>query len=290
VDQEAIQELFKQVANTYSPTVHKVERGSVLVTREGFEVHELDDVVEKFAPHPLRTEGTTELHTLDSIIAFANAHKRPGETAAYCSLGTQMGTRLVVVFNDDNPETKQPGWGDHKAFYQFPLSDAWKRWIGVAGRTLSVREFAELLEAGIADVRDPGGLVNDLRLPGVRFAGPSELLKLADGLSVRVEQRVVHYERKENGTSTMTFAEEHKDESGEKLSVPNGFVLGLQIFDGGEPHQVPVRLRYRVKEKQVTWTLAPHDAEGIRRKAIEAAAEQFRTACELPLYFGTPNG
>jgi hypothetical protein len=294
METNAIHDLHALVKEHVEPTVVETTAGHVLVTSKDQIVHDLEAYLDKHRPYPTRSKGTTRHDTLDSLVAHAKRHASTLETAAYCDLVGDT-PKLVVVFNDhpgadESGIIDHGGFRDHLAIYTFPVSDAWARWTR-AGRSdgLSVGEFAELLEGGIGDVRDPAGAGDVPQLPGVRYASPAELLTLATGLSVRVEQRVVDQRRLDNGTVAMTFSEEHTNDKGEPLRIPGGFLLGIPAFVGGDVYAVPVRLRYRVKSGAVVWILALHDAAGVRRDAITATAERFRTETELPLFFGTPD-
>lgn len=292
MDQAAVKEVFDRLESLYVGGDYTTENdGHVLLARHGYVLHDLGAIADKRALCPRRATGTTCHHALDSLIRHATAHVVPGTTAAYCSLA-ERDAKLTVVYNDHpaNDEAgpaDDGGWRDHRATYAFPLSDPWKLWTQAANRPLSVQEFAELLESGIADVRAVAA--EGELLPGVKYASPAELLTLATGLSVRVEQHVVEQRRHDNGTATLIFAEEHKNEKGESLNIPNGFLLGLRVLQDGAAYALPVRLRYRIAKGQVTWILAPHEAEAVRREAIEGAAKTFAEATKLPLYFGTPD-
>lgn len=263
-----------------------VEPGHVLVTSNARVVHDLDAIAEKHREQPRRPRGTTTHHTLDSLVAHALRHRRPA-SAAYCDLLADE-PRLVVVYNDDPAAEAGPagGWRDHRAVYAFPLSDAWKRWTDAADRWLDVPTFARLLEDGLADVRGVGPDADVPRVQGVRYASPAELLTLAEGLEVRVEQRVADRRTLDNGTAQLVFEEVHRGERGEPLRVPNGFLLGVPVFVGGPAYALPVRLRYRVANGAVTWLLTLHDADAARREAVSEAAQRFETQAGVALFFG----
>lgn len=285
MDSQTLRDMHDLVREHLEPAVIGVAAHQVLVTSNEHTVHDLHEIFEKHLPHPKRPKGTSVHQTLDSLIAHAQRHSDPGETVAFCNLTNGQG-RIIAVYDYHPAEMDRGGWRQHHAVYDFPLTDAWKRWTSLAGRSLSVQEFAELLEERIEDVRDPSEAPE---LPGVTYATASELLTLAQGLSVRVEQQVAEVRRLHNGTSQIQFSEEHKGPDGTPVRVPTGFLLGLQVFLGGEAYPIPARLRYRVKDRQITWQIGLHDAEGIRRAAIEAAAKRFAEQTKLPLFFGTPD-
>lgn len=262
--------------------------GAVLVVPNTHTVHDLEALVDKHRAAPSRARGTVALHTLDALVAHARRHRTATSAAYVNALGAAP--ELVVVYDDHPAAADGPagGWREHRAVYAFPLSEAWCRWTAAAAKPLDVAAFARLLEDGFADVRAvaPGDDVP--RLEGVRYATPAELLGLAQGLSVRVEQRVIDQRRLDNGTAQLVFQETHSDERGEPLRVPTGFLLGVPVFVGGPAYAVPVRLRYRVANGQVTWSLALHAADEARREAVREAAARFVAEAGVPVFEGSP--
>lgn len=281
----ALAAMHDLVLDTLQPTVHDVAAGKVLVTSDDHRVHDLEKILDEHREHPRRARESSVHHTLASLIQHARRHARP-ESADFCELAG-VAPKVTVVYDYQPAQDASRGaWREHRATYAFPPSDAWVRWTGVDGKALSVAAFAQLLEDGIADVRDPASADANLQLPGVRYASPAELLTLAEGLSVRVEQVVVDQRRAANGTCTMTFAEAHADEKGEPLKIPGGFLLGIPVFLGGAAYAVPARLRYRVKNRQVEWSVHLHNAETCRRDAITEAAATFSEESGVVTYMG----
>lgn len=292
MEEQTLSAMHTLVKEHLVPQVYETKPGTVLVTATDFEIHDLEELLEKHREHPRRRKGCSSHQTLDSFIAHAKRYALSQETAAYCDIAGSWPC-LIVVFNDHPGVTGEDrgGFRDHRAVYKFPFSESWQRWTQVAGKDLSVQSFAELLENGIGDIRDPASVKDAPRLEGVTYATPAELLTLAEGLSVRVDQQVAEHKRLDNGASQILFSEEHetRGRDGKTVTVRNGFLLGLQPFLGGPAYPVPARLRYRVKDRQITWQITLHDAAGVRREAIEDAAERFAEATGLPLFFGTPD-
>lgn len=274
------------------PQVVDVAERTVLVTAGTQAVHDLTETLDKHRAHPRRAKGTSTHDTLDSLVAHARRHAT-ADSAAFCAI-LAAAPQIVAVYNYQppagDPADERGAWRDHRAAYTFPLSEAWTRWNALAGRWLTVQEFAELLEAGITDVADPAALdAAAPRLPGVAYASPAELLTLSQGLTVRVEQQVADHRRLDNGTAQLVFTEAHTNEHGAPLRVPNGFMLGVPVFAEGEAYALPARLRYRVQKGAVVFQVALHNAATVRRDAIRRAAERFAAESGVPLFYGVPD-
>ncbi len=275
------------VTSQLAAQVVETKAGAVLVTESDRVITDLEDVLEKHYACPKRAKGTSKHETVDSLIAHVKRMDLPaGECALFCA--SQGQPSLTAIYNYQPADRSRGAFGDHRATYAFPFSDAWKRWTAAASKPLSVLEFAELLENGIADVRDPSQPSSAPKLPGVRYASPAELLTLAEGLTVSVDLQVTEQRRRDDGTSTLQFAEMHetRDKAGAPVKVPNGFLLGIPVFLGGPPYAIPCRLRYRVKDKAVVWLLVLHDVEAAKREAVTEAARFVAQETALPLFFG----
>lgn len=284
-----LDELRTALVEHIEPAVYDTAKGAVLVAHKDLTPHDLETFVERHLPQPKRPKGISTHAVLSSLIAHTIRHKS-ADTEAYCVLLDASKPRIEVVYNAHPASDRQirdGGWGDHRAVYDFPLSDPWKRWTNAArSQGLSVQEFAQLLEDGVADIADPAAQP-EVRLQGVTFAPPNEVLKLAEGLSIRVDQKVVEQRRRDNGTATLAFSEAHASEKGEPLSIPNGFLLGIPVFVGGDNYAVRCRLRYRISHGQVLWSVVLHDAEEAKRDAMTDAAKRFETETSVPLFYGT---
>jgi hypothetical protein len=286
-DGNTLRSMHALVADHMKPQVVELREGTVIVAPKGHEVHDAREVLDSHLANPRRAQGFSRHHTLDSLIAHALRHRRSGATVAFCGL-VEAQPRLVVVYDYNPADGAHGGWRQHGALYEFPFSEPWKRWTAAAGGPLSPQQFAELLESAIGDVRTAE--TTSPRVPGLQYATPAQLLTLAAGLSIRVEQQVAEHRRLETGESQLVFSEAHdtRDRVGEPVKVPSGFLLGIPVFAEGAHYGIPVRLRYRVQHKQLTWHLQLHDAESAKRDAIKEAATRLHKETEVPLFFGSP--
>lgn len=290
MDEGTLQAMRAIVAEAVAPEEIEVAPDRVLVVRADQRVVDLERYAMRYERNPRRAVGTSVHHTLDSLTRHAKRHGDVNVAAAFVDAVTDT-PRMVVVYNY-HTAAGDAGWCDHRAEYAFPLSDAWKRWTAAAGKALRVEDFARLLEDGIGDVWDPKApeAANVPRLPGTLYATPTELLALADGLTVNVQAKVGESRRLDNGTHQVTLVEEHEttNRTGTPVRVPNAFLLGVPVFVGGAVYGLPVRLRYRVVERMLVWSLVLHNAAEAKREAVADAARMFGEQTGLPVLFGTP--
>ncbi|MBT9557869.1 MAG: DUF2303 family protein [Myxococcales bacterium] len=288
IDIAEFERIFGQRRTAYTLDT---KAGQVLVTPSGVGtntvelVDQLDDT--RRQDGPLRPRTTLKVYTLAAFLVALDRYYQEDRTVVYAD--TLSGApALEAVFDDDQlfealvgcgadlPEhRKRPltGWREHRARYEFPLSDEWRAWVGSAGKPMDQATFATWLEDRVLDVVDPIGtndvtrdLAEQLR---VTMASPSKLLDLSRGLAVKVEETIHQVVLLDSGETQMQWKTEHKDELGERIRVPNGFAIAIPVFVGGPTVEVLVRLRYKASGGKVNWRVEP-----IRlRKALEQSVQ-----------------
>lgn len=270
------------------PEVIGLAREQAVVLQEGQTLASVKGLLEEYREFPERIEGTSVHHTLASLIAHAKRWKRGTEgddSAAFCSL-TEGRPSITTIY--DYHRDGEPAWRKHRATYAFPLSDAWKRWTSVHGKELKVSDFAQLLEDRLCDVAEPGAAPAGVVPPGLTLASPAALSGLAGGLQIRADVSVTEIRRRDNGTATLMFNEEHRGADDKPLALPNGFLLALPVFVGSAPFAVPARLRYRLQQGSVLWTVSLYQHEEALRRAVTESAEAFAKDAGVELFFGSP--
>ena len=90
------------------------------------------------------------------------------------------------------------------------------------------------------------------------------------------------------GETKILYDEKLSGEKGAPLDVPGAFVVGVPVFDGGDPYALPVRLRLRVASGKIAWTFALLGADDVVRDAVKGAVEKVRVVTGLTVFEGTP--
>lgn len=293
---EAVAEIVKTAA---APVMLQVQRGDeamagVLVAPHDMRVHSLKAYVDAYLPNPERRRGTASFQELGSFIAHANRFKAP-ESAVFAEPSPQA-PKLTTVLDyhlagadEDRIKARH---GEHRGVYHFPLADEWKTWRGADAKTMNQAQFAEFIEANILDVVDPASAGDGAKLfalnTGCTFASPAALMTLSRGLAVTVDSKVTNAVNLATGEGQLSYAEEHRDAGGQSLKVPGALLIAVPVFRSGFAYQIPVRLRYRVKDGNVTWTLAMYRPERYFDDAFMGACERVREETALPLFVGSP--
>lgn len=272
----------------------------IVALSKGLDLRSTKKLLDEFLERPERKTGTTTTTTLESFCEFVNRHAE-GESVVFCDDTNEKAPKLVALFNahgesrytSDVPDAGrgEPDWQDHRALYAFPLSEEWKLWTALQPSMLQV-DFAHFLEDRVTDVLDPGqaGDVAKEYAESVKatLATPARLLELSRGLTVHLDGRVSQELNLKSGEGKLVFTEEHKDGAGQRLDVPGAFAIGIPVFRGGVAYKIPVRLRYRVAQGSVSWSLAVQRLDRVFEAAIAEACKVVAEATKLSVFRGAP--
>ena len=263
---------------------------------------------------PLHRTGHAQFTRLDSLIAHVNRFKNT-ETALFaCDDVANNNAAILAVIdyhdrvNSENGDVltdAKPRRRNHTAKYNFPISDELKAWLDANDNPMGQQEFAEFLEDRITDVMPVPAFLKDgtkakaesnsdkelldilVKIQG-RPCGPEKLMELSRGLSITSHEDVKGIVNIASGEATIAFEETHMDEKGQKITVPNMFLIAIPVFKMGAPYRIPVRLRYRKSGPRIVWSLHVYSLEQVLDHAVNEACTHASTATGCPLYFGKP--
>lgn len=271
---------------------HEKIADNVVAIPAGKKIEDIQAILDRRLAQPRARTGRSEHTTLESFVAHA---KRFGavETSAIFADDSPSSPGLTTVYDyHDVGASGQPRHGRHRSHYGFPLSEEWRAWEAVDDKAMTQAQFAEFLETRVVDVLEPSAAGDSTRrlveTLGIALAGPSTLLALSRGLSVRVDAKVVQAVNLSTGETQISYEETHQSKEGGALKVPGGFAIAIPVFRGGARYQVAVRLRYRVTGAQVSWRVALHRAEASFAHAFGEACATAKSETGLPLFSGTP--
>lgn len=259
---------------------------------------------------PFRRTGNTILHRPESVIEFIQRFG-DADSVMFVDALDQMAPGLHIVINHhrQGPEdyslgdharrddTARPG--DHTASYSFPISGAFKAWKKVGEKGVSQEGLGQFIEERNEDFMEPSaamrskdlnlieaewerGMVEIARRLGSRFGSFNDLKQLALHFEVHEDQRLIVKRNPTTGESVFGYENEHRQPNGEKLEVPNLFVIGIPVFEGGPLYRFPVRFAYRKEGGKVVFFLQVVNIEDVMKRAIESAVEHITFAGNAP--------
>ncbi|MDB5988886.1 MAG: hypothetical protein JWQ10_289 [Herbaspirillum sp.] len=200
-----------------------------VIVPEGYEVHDLEKTLQR----PMRKRGTATFNDAASFVDYFKLHQMASRI-----YGQVEPPKFIAVMNDNRKD--EPGWGDHRAVYNCPLSKEWLEWKKFAGQPRDQIAFSEFIESHTPDIISTA---ND---------EPTGAMMLEVATSFKAQKKVnfASGQRLDNGQVDFVFQEEIQGQAGSKghIKVPERFYIGIPVFEGGAPYRIEAKLRYRLKD------------------------------------------
>jgi len=263
------------------------EEVPLLFNQETGQVTAIGDKIETYRQSPKRRAGTATATTLKSFIDLANRHK--DDDSVIFGKTSWPEPALTAVFNYHGID-HTPRHRDHRALYQFPVTDELTAWIEGNNIPMEQGDFAAFLEDHAAELSAPFDAERSdyERLFKERFATPNELIDLSRHLEVFVGAKVKRGERLSSGERTVEFTEEHLNGAGEKIEIPGVFMISVPAWIDGEAVRIPARLRYRIAGGTIKWLYSLYRWEAALRERIQNDLAEAGKQTGLPVFEGAP--
>lgn len=292
--------------NPLAPYIVSTPRDKVL--------HDLTDKIRASQQtlKPQQRTGKAQLADLDSLIGWTNRFKGP-DTVIFGQI--HPSPRLVTVIdyhgqgapiNSATDADPLANYGRHRAVYDFPVSEEWKRWTAIDGMSLDKDVFGEFIEAQASDFLDPtpaliGSTVNDsdiepwerrmievaAKIQG-RFGQYSAINLLSRELKIHEVGHIEVKTNRDTGEAQVQFLTEHRSPDGTPLTLPNLFMIAIPVFEEGALYRLAVRFRYRKAGSDVKFIVSIYNPDAALRDAAREAMATAKDATGVPLMMGTP--
>lgn len=281
------------------------------------EKRRVEDLTGKYAAaaqllKPWRRKGTARLMTLLSFTDWANRNK--GETSVIFANPDTSAPSLTCITNyhgagpaalDGTTPDATAQHGDHRGLYAFPLSKEWQRWMAISGKALEKDQMAQFIEDNAKDFIDPTPplladgkmppdhaweekLIEQARKIDGRFGHHLKLIEMSRAFQVHESSNLTVTANRDTGESTISFVNQHSDDQGRPLSIPNLFLIAISVFESGVMYRLPVRFQYRKSGSAVKFILTVYDPSRAFDDAFEEAIDIATKATELPVFIGLP--
>lgn len=284
-----VQAIGEQLAALHGAEI-RTEQGAVFaVLPTGKRIENLKPVLDAFLDFPERTKGEARIGDMGSFLAHVKRFGAVDDSAIFAH-PDRRAPHLLAVY--DYSAKDAPDWHQHRAKYACPVADEWLAWTGRDGQAMKQGDFAAFIEDRIGDVIVPDSAGADsavqdfANLVGGVLASPQRLIEVSRGLSIAAEQKVKQAVNLASGEVSVAFEETH-NATGNALKVPNLFVIAIPVFYAGASYRIPVRLRYRVKDGAITWSLHLYRADRVFDDAFGDVVTQAK-ASGVPVYVGAP--
>lgn len=300
-DAQAIIDVMKalhlpQQVNCQSPDGKLSAEAAVIP--DGMRLVSIKNLIDEWRDRPERREGTVPLLDLDSFIAYVNRYKG-ADTLTFGNNDRTKPALVTVIDYHTMGFDGLPAWCEHRARYDFPLSDEWKLWHSRNAVPMGQSDFAAFVEDHIDDVMAPpigsdglpGGdpLIDSLLITlGGTPASPAKLLELSRGLAVLSNDKVINAVNQKTGEATIRFETSHTDTNGGKVDVPPLFLIGIPVFTNGPRYKIAARLRYRLSQGAILWFYQLYRTEKVFDHAFSEAVQTVRESTETVTILGRP--
>lgn len=294
------------------PTAETPEAPFIAAVPEGLRIEDLTAkhraVME--ALKPLQRTGKAVLADLDSLIAWTNRFKGD-DTVLFGQIHPEPKLISVIDYHGSGapvvaPEAGDPSanYGRHRAVYNFPVSEQWKRWSAIDGKALDKDVFGEFIEANADDFLDPtpallgqaGGEIEawEQRMIDIaakiqgRFGQYAAINLLSRELKIHEVGHIEVKTNRDTGEAQVQFLTEHRSPDGSPLTLPNLFMIAIPVFEEGALYRLAVRFRYRKAGQDVKFIASIYNPDAALRDAAREAMHYAQSETDVPLLMGRP--
>lgn len=220
---------------------------------------------ERDLPAPRRSAGTVDVYDAESFVRSVVDREVPSAFVNVYVDEDALG--LVAVLNDDRHDLA--GWRDYRVRLALRATPEWLHWARLDGKLVDQESFAEHVEDGLNELREPS---------------PAVMLEIAQSIHATTTSRVKAAHRLSSGLVQFRYEEDGEAGAGSdgSLSIPEALLLVLRPFVGGPAYEVTARFRYRLPRGGGTVTLGykldrPHE---VKRSAFRDVVDAVKV--ELP--------
>lgn len=213
--------------------------------------------------NPLRIEAKPLFLELESFSAYVTAYKREGAAL----FANEKNVTAVLDYHAPPDAASQC---THHARLEFRETEGLKRWRAANGKALAQLQFVEFLEERAREIMTPQ---------------PASVLEICEDLHV-VSGASVRSVARSGADTRLEFTKEEvaKGKSGE-VDIPTKLQLYVQAFEGMPSFlDLLARLRVRIRDGAVTFTIQIEDLDLKVREAARSVAQNAASATALPLF------
>ena len=230
-----------------------------------------DDVydLEPYAAHPRRAKGNATFRRVDDFAEYVRRHETP-DTVVFAD---QVGG-MRAVFNHHDSLGSPAGWRDFTATLSRERTKAWDAWMKAATSPMNQLAFANFLEERLGEIAEPAGA--DLLDAAEHFRAHTIISFRSQNKLSNGQRQVEYIEQVEGGA-----------ESQGKVNLPERLTVVLQPFRDSAPFQVEARLRWRIQDRQVVFSILFDDTlDDALDHLHETAIDQVDDSIKAPVLRG----
>lgn len=223
--------------------------------------------LEHTLPAPLRKRGTVFAADEASFIALVSRHK----TSATMIYAQSSPPSFLAIINDHG--AFDTGWRDFRISWPAQHAVEWKTWTGANRRAMKQAEFAQFIEDNLPDIVEPVG---------------ADMLEISRTLEAKKKVNFASGIRLSNGQTELTYEEEIQGTAAKgKLQIPEQFLIGIPVLEGGSRYAVKARLRYRIDNAQLLMWFDLERPHKVLEDAVQQARASVAEKTGVPIVMGS---
>lgn len=224
--------------------------------------------IEQFLTVPARKRGELVFTEVESFCRYTNAHKTAGTHlfAAGTNLFAGSGSVSAVL---DYHSAAGPGWREHKATLCLQATTEWTKLNSINRKALTQEQFCEFLEDNQSLIVRPTS---------------AELLEIVSTLEGKKDVQFSQAIKLRNGQVKLGYSENIELKGAREdgsVELPAKLVAGAARYKGGEPVEIHCRLRFRIAERKLLFTILIDDLEIINEAAYLGVLKQIEEVTKI---------
>jgi uncharacterized protein YfdQ (DUF2303 family) len=223
-----------------------------------------------YALTPWRPKGTAKPQSVEAFIDYVRRHLKDTTTVWV----EPLDGKVVAVLNDHGPQ-QDAEFGDLRAELVLPKTPEWIHWLSRDKRYGTQTEFAEHIEEGLEEIREPSGAL---------------LLEIAQSMQATVTAEFKSASRLDDGSIAVQWVEDVEARAGRTgdLMIPQEITLGIAPFYGEQPYELIARIRYRIGQGELRIGYALNRPDVIIRDCLLAIRARIEAAFPGQVFIGSP--
>lgn len=270
-------EAAHRIGRSASATVFQAERDGAVPFLVVGKDHRVEDIAKFLPPKRTAVHANPELSSFlryvqdfrtKELRVFAQATERPTVRAEFDYLAQPT---VDAIAGAPSATALKGAERVHNATFSPSVSPEWTAWVGMLGKSIGQKDFAEFLDEWGYCCAEPDAatmLELAMTLQAHQTSNMKSSIKLKDGSG--------HYDHK---ISIETSA----GTSGE-LKVPDTIRLKLPWFEGGDQLEVEFRVRIRIESGSAKFQLLGQRLHDVKRRAIGDIIKKVEETLKLPVY------
>jgi uncharacterized protein YfdQ (DUF2303 family) len=254
-------------------------------------IAELSHIVDPLRARPRRRRGCSRVDSTTSLAQFLNRYKGDN-TTLWAELNDHSAGLTAVINDHQKGNDGEAEFADFGATFAPAFSKEWLDWTSHAGKHMSQSDFAEFVEERLVDLakssENPRVLEVFERQESTP-ATPAQLLQVSRGLRVNVSAERVDVKNLSTGETEVVFKEAHAhvDAQGNKLRVPNAFIVSIPVFDNAPRVDIAAFLRYSLQPNGgVKWLYRLFRPHLVREEQFIALVDEVGKDTGVPVFYG----